>query len=147
MSDDKPEPKPSPLEDLAAAARERLAKAEEEAKVRAATAAAEAAVAGAARAVAKAADGVLDGIEGMLFGKVGGAKEHLQQQEADPLTRLRSQYTKEKDAPKAAPPKEDPVAKARAELEALKAARGTRSEGAPKADGTPGTDRVVKKTL
>lgn len=140
MSDETKD-EPGVLEGLAADAKAKLAKAEEEARMRAAAAAAEAAVAGAAKAVAKAADGVLDGLESMLFGKVGGAKEHLDRENADPLDRLRAQYAKPepKEAPKAAP-KVDPVAKARAELEALKAARGAKAE-------PPRTDGGIKKTL
>lgn len=141
---------PGPLESLADEARKRAARATVEA-------AAEAAVATAG----KVATGVLDGLETFLFGRVGAAEEAAKADDGDPLARVRNRYnadvaavkraageeppgTPEHSAPEAKaeaparPAKPDPVARARAELEALKAARDKRGT-AP--------DAPVKKTL
>ncbi len=150
---------PGPLDRAAQAAEELAA----EARVRAARAAAEATVEAAAAAASKVAHGVLDGLETLLFGKVGAAEEAARAEVGDPLDRLRAKYadkpagtpdatpsgtpTDAPDAPEAAkpapeparPPREDPVARARAELDALKAARDRRASGD---EGPP-----IKKTL
>ncbi|MFZ5477416.1 MAG: hypothetical protein ACOZNI_11640 [Myxococcota bacterium] len=75
------------------------------------------------RGLANAADGALDALEEILFGKVGGAAEVLAREEAaDPLDRLRAQYAKGAP-PSPAPPKADPEAEARKQLEELKRQR------------------------
>lgn len=151
--DEKDAPKRSAIDRAAEAVEDATA----EAKARAARAAAEAtaaaAVEAASQAASKVAHGVLDGLETLIFGRVGGAEEAATRDDGDPLDRLRARYAAEKppaapDAPapaEATPPaparpaKEDPVARAKAEFEALKAAR-ERKNAAP--DDTP-----VKKTL
>ncbi len=135
----------------------------EEARLRAARAAGEAAVTAAVTAAGKMATGVLDGIETLLFGRVGAAEEAAKAEDGDPLARLRARYDADVAAVKRAgggapaadagtedpmtpaqpvatarPPREDPVARARAELEALKAARGK---------SAPSPDEPRKKTL
>lgn len=94
-------------------------------------AAASAAASAAADAATRAGHGVLDAIETLLFGKVGGAEEAIRAEEGvDPLARLRADAAKadalraEVQAADPAPPREDPEAVARRQLEALKAARG-----------------------
>lgn len=85
----------------------------------------------------KVATGVLDTLEALLFGRVGGAEDAAKADEGDPITRMRTRYNadvatvKAETPPGAAPtgsplPRPDPVARARAELEALKAARAER---------------------
>lgn len=148
---------PGPLDTLADEARSRAARAAVEA-------AAEAAVATAGRV----ANGVLDGLESLLFGRVGAAEEAAKADDPDPLARIRAKYdadvaavhradgadgaTKREAAPaapvQAAPPrpaKEDPVVRARAELEALKAARDARNARDVKETGAHA--EPVKKTL
>ncbi len=137
---------PGPLARAADAA-EALA---QEARARAARATVEAAADVATEAAAKVAHGVLDGLEALVFGKVGAAEQAAKADDGDPLARLRARYAAD-DAPKAAAPapraptaaplasaKVDPVARARAELDALKAARA-----APRSADPPPT----KKTL
>lgn len=67
------------------------------------------------RGLSQAADSALDSLERQLFGKIGGAEEALWSIE-DPLERIRAQY----NVGTPAPPPDDPVARYRAELEALK---------------------------
>jgi len=141
------------IEALTDEARKRAARATVEATVEAA---AEAAVATAGRV----ATGVLDGLETLLFGRVGAAEEAAKADDGDPLARVRNRYNADVaavkratgdtapaeeatqkpsgPAPAARPAKPDPVARARAELEALKAARDKRTD-------TP--DTPIKKTL
>ncbi len=127
-----PEDKKSTLDDLEA---------------RAQRAAAEAAVSAAAAAaregVERAGTGLLDALEVAIFGRVGGAEARLETEKIpDPLDRLRAKYGSV-EVPKApdAPVREDPVAKARAELERLKA------EAAAKKAGGAVEPEPVKKTL
>jgi hypothetical protein len=112
---------------------------------KAATAAAEAAArqaaASAIAGISRAADSALDALEKALFGKVGGAEEAIQADSGKPLEVLRAKYgigeagkegpeaTEKAEAVKAA--EEDPVARARAQLEALKKARTQGAEPAP----------------
>ncbi|MDP2305260.1 MAG: hypothetical protein Q8P18_04455 [Pseudomonadota bacterium] len=146
---------PGPLEALAEEARGRAAHA-------ALKATAEAAADAAIATAGKVASGVLDGLETLLFGRLGAAEEAAKADEGDPLARMRSRYNadvaavkraagdeapEEGGAPAAAPPQEaaparpvkpDPVARARLELEALKAARDKRAAS---------PDAPIKKTL
>ena len=116
-----------------------------EAELRAAEAAVKAAASSASAAASRAGAGLLDALETALFGKVGGADQVLRKDSATgTLDRLRAQYgasgDEVEDAMKPAAPKvvkADPVAKARAELERLKA-----EAAAPKAPPPE-----VKKTL
>lgn len=107
-----------------------LKKLKSEAELRAAEAAVQAAVSQAGAAASRAGEGLLDALEAAIFGKVGGADQVLRKDRASSaLDRLRAQYGASGDeveaAEKAAAPppvvKPDPVAKARAELERLKA--------------------------
>jgi hypothetical protein len=129
------EPKPSPLDDLQARA-----------ELAAAEAALESAAKAAVEGASKAGNGLLDALEVAIFGRVGGAEATLAAEKiADPLERLRAKYG-DVEVPRpaeAAPRKEDPVARAKAELERLKAAQAeTRA-----ASGDPGDEAPVKKTL
>lgn len=122
-----------------------LDKLRSEAEARAAEAAVKAAAAQASEAVSRAGTGLLDALETALFGKVGGADAALRKDSAtSTLDRLRAQYgtagdeveeAVQKPAPKVI--KEDPVAKAKAELERLKA-----EAAAPGVEPPP-----IKKTL
>ncbi len=129
MSD--PADRKSPLDDLEARAQAAAAEA-------AVKAAASAAIEGAERA----GNGLLDALEEAIFGRVGGAEATVQAEKiVDPLDRLRAKYgSMETPKPVEAPKREDPVAKARAELERLKA------EAAAKRGGSP-EEAPVKKTL
>lgn len=87
----------------------------------------------------KVATGVLDTIEALLFGRVGGAEEAAKADEGDPITRMRTRYNADVAAVKdVVAATDDPVARAHAELEALKAARDKR---------VPAPDAPAKKTL
>lgn len=123
-------------------------------QARAELAAAEVAVRAAASAALEGAEragtGLLDALEQAIFGRVGGAEATLQVEKiADPLDRLRAKYGDVK-APTPPPAREDPVAKARAELERLKAAAGAKgqasADAAPAGSG-PSADEPVKRTL
>lgn len=92
------------------------------ARARATRATADAALDAAGSAASKVAHSMLDGLETLLFGRVGGAEEAATEKESDPLARMRQLYTAP-PAPAPAPAREDPVARARADLDALKAAR------------------------
>lgn len=73
------------------------------------------------------ADGALDAVEKALFGKVGGADEAIQRDQ-DPRKALRARYGLNPDAAPPPPPaEEDPLAVARAQLEALKRQRENRA--------------------
>ena len=99
-----------------------LAKARDALARAAAEAAARQALAQAGEAVARAADGFADALEVALLGKKGAADALRAQPEVDALDRLRAATAD--PTPKAAPPpQEDKLAKARAELEAMKKAR------------------------
>lgn len=111
-------------------------------KARAELAAAEAAARSAANAavegLSRAGHGLLDALEVAVFGRVGGAEAQVAaEQQVDPLDRLRAKYEKV-EAPKPAPRAEDPVAKAKTELERLKAEAAARKAG---------EQEPVKKTL
>jgi hypothetical protein len=127
----------------------------DEARRRAARATVEAAAEAAVATAGRVATGVLDGLETLLFGRVGAAEEAAKADEGDPLARVRNRYNADvaavkraagdtapaeeiAPAPVARPAKPDPVARARAELDALKAARDKRTD-------TP--DTPIKKTL
>ena len=104
-------------------------------KARAELAAAEAAARSAANAavegLSRAGHGLLDSLEVAIFGRVGGAEATVAaEQIADPLERLRAKY-EQVETPKPASPAEDPVAKAKAELERLKAEAAARKAGGP----------------
>ena len=128
-----------------AAAPSALDKLKAEAEARAAEAAVKAAAEQAGEAVSRAGHGLLDALETALFGRVGGAESELRKESArSPIDRLRAQYGASGDEVEQAtrpaePPvvKADPVAKAKAELERLKAAAA-----APRTEPAP-----VKKTL
>lgn len=113
-----------------------------EAEKLAAEAAVKAAAESAIEGVSRAGHGLLDVIEVALLGRVGAAEDALKaEQIRDPLDRLRAKYEDvELPKPASASPREDPVAKARAELERLKAE-------AAQARAAEGTDAPVKKTL
>lgn len=95
----------------------------------------------AAEALEQAANRALDAVERLLFGKVGGAEEVLRRETAvDPLDRLRAEVGV---SPPAAPepPREDPEAEARRQLEELKRQRAE-ARAAP-----PAEPPEIKKTL
>lgn len=135
--------KDSLLDDAAArlaATRERI---EAEARAASTRAAVGAATSAAASAASRAGEGLLDALETALFGKVGEADKVLRREAtADPLERLRAQYGRSGDeveqatAPPApvkatTPTVEDRLAKAKIELERLKAAKAAAPEDAP----------------
>lgn len=91
----------------------------------AAEAAARQAVKQAGEAVGQAADSFADALEAALLGKKGAADEILAQPDVDPLDRVRATWAKATAPPPAEAPKataEDKLAKARAELDAMKKA-------------------------
>lgn len=111
-----------------------------EAEKLAAEAAVKAAAESAIEGVSRVGHGLLDALEVALLGRVGAAEAALKAEQIhDPLERLRAKYEDvELPKPAATPPREDPVAKARAELDRLKAeAAQARAEA----------DAPVKKTL
>lgn len=78
------------------------------------------------RVVERTADEALDDLEKALLGKVGAADELANKPEADPLDAVRQRYGIGAASSEPAPAPEDPVAKARAELDELKRKRKTK---------------------
>lgn len=88
--------------------------------------------------IGRAAGSALDGLERALFGKVGGAEEVIRREEtADPLERLRREVGVERPAAPPPPSKEDALARAKKELEALKLARAAKSTAGAEPNPTP----------
>lgn len=83
----------------------------------------------AVNAASRLGHAALDAVERALFGEVGGAAKAVEREAGrDGLDVVRERWGKPEGPAEAPPPAEDPVERARAELERLKAARRAREE-------------------